>query len=47
MTNLEALIGMGELSFDGIDTPFFLIGLLSAFDNRYQAKADSFFGEIS
>ena len=47
MTNLEALIGIGELSFDGIDTPFFLIGLLSAFDNRYQAKADSFFGEIS
>ena len=47
MTNLEALIGMGELSFDGIDTPFFLIGLLSAFDNRYQAKADSFFEEIS
>lgn len=47
MTNLEDLIGMGELSFDGIDTPFFLIGLLSAFDNRYQAKADSFFEEIS
>lgn len=47
MTNLEDLIGMGELSFDGIDASFFLIGLLSAFDNRYQAKADSFFEEIS
>ena len=47
MTNLEDLIGMGELSFDGIDASFFLIGLLSAFDNRYQAKADSFFAEIS
>ncbi|MGN0370431.1 MAG: MarR family winged helix-turn-helix transcriptional regulator [Butyrivibrio sp.] len=47
MTNPEDLIGMENLSFDGIDTPFFLIGLLSAFDNRYQAKADSFFEEIS
>lgn len=47
MTNLEDLIGMGELSFDGIDASFFLIGLLSAFDNRYQAKADGFFAEIS
>lgn len=47
MTNLEDLIGMGELSFDGIDASFFLIGMLSAFDNRYQAKADSFFAEIS
>ena len=47
MANLGELIDTGELSFDGIDSSFFLIGLLSAFDNRYQAKADSFFEEIS
>ena len=47
MANLGDLIDTGELSFDGIDSSFFLIGLLSAFDNRYQAKADSFFEEIS
>lgn len=47
MKNLENLISTGELSFEGIDSSFFLIGLLSAFDNRYQAKADSFFEEIT
>ena len=47
MANLGELIDTGELSFDGRDSSFFLIGLLSAFDNRYQAKADSFFEEIS
>ena len=47
MNNLEELIEEKELSFQGIDAPFFLLGLLSAFDNRYQAKADSFFEEIS
>ena len=47
MKNLEDLISTGELSFEGIDTSFFLLGLLSAFDNRYQTKADSFFEEIS
>ena len=34
-------------NFDEIPPEFFLIGLLSEFDNRYQAKADSFFEEIS
>lgn len=47
MKNLEDLISTGEFRFEGMDAPFFLIGLLSAFDNRYQAKADSFFEEIS
>ena len=37
----------GDFNFDELDAPFFLLGLLSAFDNRYQAKADSFFEEIS
>ena len=47
MQNDEELIGARELNFEGIDASFFLLGLLSAFDNCYQAKADSFFGEIS
>lgn len=45
--NLEELVMSEELSFDGIEASFFLLGLLSAFDNRYQAKADSFFEDIS
>lgn len=47
MKNLEDLVVSKELSFDGIEASFFLLGLLSAFDNRYQAKADSFFEDIS
>ncbi len=35
------------IDFSDIDKPMFLLGLLSAFDNRYQAKADNFFKEIS
>lgn len=47
MKYLEELVGSENLSFEGIESPFFLLGLLSAFDNRYQAKADSFFEDIS
>lgn len=47
MRNLQELVSTEELNFDGIDSSFFLLGLLSAFDNRYQAKADNFFEEIS
>ena len=47
MRRIEELIDAGELNFEGIDTSLFLLGLLSAFDNRYQAKADSFFQEVS
>lgn len=36
-----------QLNFGDIKNSFFLIGLLSEFNNRYQAKADSFFEEIS
>ena len=36
-----------NVDFTGIDASLFLLGLLSAFDNRYQAKADTFFEEIS
>ena len=47
MKNLEELVNGGELDFDGIESSFFLLGLISAFENRYQAKADNFFEEIS
>ncbi|MBO5153612.1 MAG: winged helix DNA-binding protein [Eubacterium sp.] len=35
------------VDFSDIPAPFFLLGLLSAFDNSYQATADAFFSEIS
>ena len=47
MRNLEEIINADELRFEGMDASLFLLGLLSAFENRYQAKADSFFEEIS
>lgn len=47
MKHLEEIIEKGELNFDGMEASFFLLGVLSAFDNRYQAKADSFFEDIS
>lgn len=47
MRNLEKIINADELRFEGMDASLFLLGLLSAFENRYQAKADSFFEEIS
>ena len=47
LNNLEELVHGGALNFDGIESPFFLLGLISAFENRYQAKADNFFEEIS
>lgn len=45
--NFEEIIQQEKVDFSGIDASLFLLGLLSAFDNRYQAKADSFFEEIS
>ena len=47
MKLLEEVINSEQYNFEGIEAPFFLIGLLSAFENCYQAKADSFFEEIS
>ena len=35
------------VDFTGIESPYFLLGLLSAFDNRFQAIADKLIGEIS
>ena len=47
LKNFQELINTGDLNFEGINDSFFLLGLMSAFDNRYQAQADSFFEEIS
>ena len=43
----KELINRENVDFGNIEESFFLLGLLSAFDNRYQAKADQFFREIS
>ena len=45
--DFEEVMTNKNVDFSNTDAPFFLLGLLSAFDNRYQAKADSFFKEIS
>ena len=45
--NYNELYESKTVDFSDIPAPFFLLGLLSAFDNRYQATADAFFGEIS
>lgn len=45
--NFEEVIQSEKVDFSGTDTQMFLLGLLSAFDNRYQAKADNFFKEIT
>lgn len=36
-----------NVDFTGIESSYFLLGLLSAFDNRFQAVADKLIGEIS
>lgn len=36
-----------NVDFTGVETSYFLLGLLSAFDNRFQAMADKMIGEIS
>lgn len=45
--NYNELIGDTSVKFDDMPPGAFLLGLLSAFDNRYQACADSFFKEIT
>ncbi len=36
-----------KVNYEAVAPPFVLIGLLNRFDNRYQAAADAFFGELS
>ncbi len=45
--NIQEMISNDKVQMGGIEKNFFLIGLLSAFDNRFQASADKFFEEIS
>ena len=45
--NYNELTGNNSVTFGEMPPGAFLLGLLSAFDNRYQACADSFFKEIT
>ena len=45
--NYNELFESEMVDFSDTPAPFFLLGLLSAFDNSYQAAADAFFNEIS
>ena len=40
-------MNMSNVEFGDMPPQAFLLGLLSAFDNRYQAAADAFFKEIT
>ena len=45
--NIEDTINSRKLDFEGIPPSYYLLGLLSAFENRFQAMADSQMQEIS
>lgn len=45
--NFEQVMQQENVSFEGIEAPYFLLGLLSAFDNRFQAAADKLIGDMS
>lgn len=45
--NIEDVINDEKVDFAGIQLSYFLLGLLSAFDNRFQAMADKVMKEIS
>lgn len=45
--NIKDVIRSDKVDFAGIELSYFLLGLLSAFDNRFQAVADSAMKEIS
>ena len=47
MLNLNELSQNADFDFFGLKDSFILLGLISTFENRYQAVADSFFQEIS
>ncbi len=38
--NIKEVIQSGQVDFTGIEASYFLLGLLSAFENRFQAVAD-------
>ncbi len=45
--NIQDVIQNENVDFTGIPSSYFLLGLLSAFDNRFQAVADRTMKEIS
>lgn len=45
--NIKEVMQHENVDFTGIPSPYFLLGLLSAFDNRFQAMADKMMEEIS
>lgn len=45
--DFDQMMHVGNVEFGEMPPQSFLLGLLSAFDNRYQACADSFFEEIT
>ena len=45
--NINEVMASGDVDFTGIGESYFLIGLLSAFENRFQAMADKYIEEIS
>ena len=45
--NLTEVIRSDKVNFTGIESSYFLLGLLSAFENRFQAMADGAMKEIS
>ena len=45
--NIKEVIKSDKVDFTGIELSYFLLGLLSAFENRFQAVADNAMKEIS
>lgn len=45
--NIKEIINSDKVDFTGIELSYFLLGLLSAFENRFQAVADSIMKVIS
>lgn len=45
--NIKEVIRSDKVDFTGIELSYFLLGLLSAFENRFQAVADNAMKEIS
>ena len=45
--NYDEAMNMSKVEFGQMPPQAFLLGLLSAFDNRYQAAADRYFREIT
>ena len=45
--NIKAVMNQSMIDFTGIPSNYFLLGLLSAFENRFQAMADKTMNDIS